>query len=270
MAKMATRAQKRDVKNRGDSIKALVKPMKWFAGLLAGGLVAVALVFAGVWLFSINTDNVFPINRVEITGQQFTQAKDIHGALRAIEDRGFFTMDMQQAEQVMQEIAWIKKVQLRKIWPDTLQIVVREHKPFAYWGKDGVVSDDGEVFYPNQLPEANWVSLNGPDSLAKDLTQLLQNYQQQLQQQKLVIQKMDLSERGSIDLTLQGDIKVYLGKVHVEQRLERLLQYFEVLTAQNKQQLAYLDMRYQNGMAAKWIDGETQTSSENGQSSRGI
>lgn len=259
MAKMATRGD-----NKQRSYKGLVKPMKWIVGLLAGSVVALALVFAGIWAFSINTDNVFPINKVEMQKQHFTDALGVYEVLRSIDDRGFFTLDMGKAEEKLVSLPWIKSVHLRKVWPDTLQVMVQEHQPIAYWGDAGVVSVEGAVFYPDSLPETDWVHLQGPDAMARDLTELLQLYQEQLLQKNMVIEKMQLSQRGAIDLVLTDGLKVRLGNVHVEARIERFLQYIDNVKQQKEATLAYVDLRYQNGMAAKWLEHEASVINDGG------
>ncbi|WP_223669468.1 cell division protein FtsQ/DivIB [Kangiella shandongensis] len=259
MAKMATRSDKQE-----RSYSGFKKSLKWTAGLLAGATVAGALVFGGIWLFSINTDNVFPINKVELRKQQFTNAVGVYEVLRSIEDRGFFTMDMQQVEEQLLQLPWIKAAQLRKVWPDTLQVMVQEHQPIAYWGEAGVVSQQGEVFYPVEMPQAEWVQLEGPDKMAKDLTELLQLYQEQLLQKNMVIEKMQLSQRGAIDIVLTDGLEVRLGNVHVEERIERFLQYIDSVKQQKDATLAYVDLRYQNGMAAQWLENKTSVTSDGG------
>ncbi|AOE50462.1 cell division protein FtsQ/DivIB [Kangiella sediminilitoris] len=259
MAKMATRSEKQQ-----RSFSGLIKPLKWAVGLLGGALVAAGLVFGGIWVVSLNTDNVFPINKVELRKQQYTHALGVYEVLRSIEDRGFFTMDMALAEEKLLQLPWVKKAQLRKIWPDTLQVVVTEHQPMAYWGDSGVVSRFGEVFYPVELPNADWVKLSGPDNMAKDLTELLQLYQEQLLQKNMVIEKMELTQRGAIDLVLAEGLTVRLGNVHVEERIERFLQYIDSVKEQKDAKLAYVDLRYQNGMAAQWVDNKTSVTSDGG------
>lgn len=259
MAKMATRSDKPE-----RSIEGLAKPFKWVAGLLAGSIVAIALVFGGIWVFSVNTDNVFPISKVELTNHQFTDAVGVYKVLRSIEDRGFFTMKMEPAEEQLVKLPWIKAVQIRKVWPDTLQVSVVEHEPMAYWGAAGVVSTDGEVFYPTTLPQENWVLLQGPDVMAKDLTELLQLYQEQLLQKDMVIEKMELSQRGAINLVLTNGLEVKLGNVHVEERIERFLQYIDSVKEQKEATLAYVDLRYQNGMAARWNQNKASVISDGG------
>jgi cell division protein FtsQ len=259
MAKMATRSDKKQ-----QSFEGFSKPLKWVAGLLAGSLVAIALVFGGIWVFSVNTDNVFPISKVELKQQQFTDALGVYEVLRSIDDRGFFTMDMEQVEERLVELPWIKAVQLRKVWPETMQVTVVEHEPMAYWGDSGVVSIDGEVFYPTTLPKSDWVQLEGPDVMAKDLTELLKLYQEQLLQKNMMIEQMKLSQRGAINLVLADGLEVRLGNVHVEERIERFLQYIDSVKQQKEATLAYVDLRYQNGMAARWLENETSVTSDGG------
>ena len=262
MAKMATREERKQAK----SFNAWLKPLKWIFAIASASAAVIGLVFAGIWLFSVNTDNVFPINRLEVFEHKFTSAQEVTAAMKSIEDRGFFTMDMKTAEETFVALPWVKSVQLRKVWPDTLQVTVKEYEPLAYWGENGVVSVDGKVFYPAQLPKMDWVTLQGPDEMAKDLTMLLQTYQEQLLEKELLIEKMQLSERGAISLTLNDGLKVQLGKVHVEERIERLLNYIDVLKTHKSEPLAYVDLRYQNGFAAKWVSNITPI--ENGGGNR--
>lgn len=259
MAKMASRSEKKQ-----RSFEGFAKPLKWAVGLLAGSLVAIALVFGGIWIFSINTDNVFPIKKVELQKHKFTNAVGVYDVLRSIDDRGFFTLEMEQAEQKLVELPWVKSVQLRKVWPETLQVSVIEHEPMAYWNDRGVVSVEGEVFYPVELPHAEWVKLSGPDALAKDLTELLQLYQQQLLEKKMIIDRMELSQRGAINLVLTDGLEVRLGNVHVEERIERFMQYIDSVKQQKQAALAYVDLRYQNGMAAQWVENEASVINDGG------
>lgn len=262
MAKMATREESKQANN----FKGWLKPLKWVLAIASASAAVIAFVVAVIWVFSINTDNVFPINRLEVFEQQYTSADEVKIAMKSIDDRGFFTMNMDITEEKFVSLPWIKAVQLRKVWPDTLQVTVEEYEPLAYWGMNGVVSTEGRVFYPEQLPEMNWVKLQGPDEMAKDLTVLLQSYQEQLMKKSLFIEAMQLSERGAISLKLSDGLRVQLGKVHVEERIERLLNHIDVLKTHKSDPLAYVDLRYQNGFAAKWVSNTTPL--ENGGGNR--
>ncbi|NVJ65597.1 MAG: FtsQ-type POTRA domain-containing protein [Gammaproteobacteria bacterium] len=243
--------------------------MKWVLGLFAGAALTLCLVFFGIWIVGVDTSNVFPLNRLEVTGQNYTQANELYERVQAISDRGFFTMDMQQAEEELLALPWVKKIQLRKVWPETLNIQITEHQPLAYWGEQGVVSVEGKVFYPQALPEKNWVTLNGPEAIADELTQLLQMYQLQLASKQLQVQSMALTERGAVNLKLADGVDVKLGNYQVEERLGRFIAQIDNLKAYKNDPLEYVDLRYQNGLVAAWQnDASTQAAVTNGNSNR--
>ncbi len=256
---MAKKQNKRNVrtcaKNKRSFSGVLAKvkqSMKWLFGLLAGAALAGVLVFGVIWLMAVDTNNVFPLNRLEVKGQKYTQGEELYAVLQQVEDRGFFSMDMQLAEQKLLNLPWVKRVQLRKIWPKILSLQIQEHQPLAFWGQTGVVSTQGDVFYPPQLPKENWVTLSGPEPLASELTELLQTYQEQLDQKQLFIKSMQLTERGSVSLQLENEIEVKLGKYQVAQRLQRFIEQIDTVKSYKKSPLAYVDLRYQNGLVVAW------------------
>jgi len=75
---------------------------------------------------------------------------------------------------------------------------------------------------------------------------------------------MKLSQRGAINLVLTDGLEVRLGNVHVEERIERFLQYIDSVRQQKEATLAYVDLRYQNGMAAQWLENETSVTNDGG------
>ena len=80
----------------------------------------------------------------------------------------------------------------------------------------------------------------------------------------MVIEKMELSQRGAINLVLTDGLEVKLGNVHVEERIERFLQYIDSVKEQKEATLAYVDLRYQNGMAARWNQNKASVISDGG------
>lgn len=272
---MAKKQNKRNVrqtreKNSKDNILMKVKSsMKWVVGLFAGISLTLSLIFIGIWVIGIETSNWFPLNRLEVQGQKYTQAEELYNSLQKIEDRGFFSMDIEQAESEINALPWVKSVQLRKVWPKTLSLTLLEHKPLAFWGENGVVSKEGEVFYPSELPKEDWVILSGPDAIASELTELLQMYQNELSKKQLVVSSIDLSERGAVSLELQDGISVKLGKYQVAERLGRFLAQIDTLKSYKKDPIAYVDLRYENGLVAAWDkNGNSQADQLNGNSNR--
>ena len=38
---------------------------------------------------------------------------------------------------------WVAQVQVSKRWPDTLEVLILEHRPAAFWGDDQLLSEQG-------------------------------------------------------------------------------------------------------------------------------
>src|SRR5690606_18047775 len=63
--------------------------------------------------------------------------------------------------------------EVRKLWPDVLEVRISEHRPFARWGEDRLLSEQGRLFpvegieVPDGLPE-----LDGPDARVADVVAL--------------------------------------------------------------------------------------------------
>lgn len=261
--KQNVRVYKKEAKKSSGGFSSLMKKiagsMKWLMIFISGVVFAAALILGVVWISGVSTSNIIPVNKLSVTGQSYTTGNELYEALKKIEDRGFFSMDMNEAEKVIVALPWVKAVYLRKVWPDTLNIDLLEHEPLAYWGANGIVSKEGLVFYPNTLPKSHWVELSGPENRAQELTNLLQHFSGELKAQNLLVSSMELNERGAIELLLGDGTRVKLGKDHTAVRLERFIEQYRQLKQYKEAQLSYVDLRYQNGFVAAWQQQKTIT-----------
>lgn len=55
-------------------------------------------------------------------------------------------MKLQNAQDAIARLPWVESAQVRKRWPDVLEVHVTEHKPFARWGADRMLSEQGRLF----------------------------------------------------------------------------------------------------------------------------
>ncbi len=58
----------------------------------------------------------------------------------------FFNVNLYEARNAFIQLPWVRDVDLRRKWPDQLEIVIEEHKPIARWEGIGLVNDRGEIF----------------------------------------------------------------------------------------------------------------------------
>ena len=79
----------------------------------------------------------------------------------------FFTLDLAAARGAFERLPWVRRVAVRRHWPDRLEVALEEHVPLARWGERALVNTHGEVFagaYDGELPV-----FSGPAGTAKEI-----------------------------------------------------------------------------------------------------
>ncbi|MDD9331328.1 MAG: FtsQ-type POTRA domain-containing protein [Wolbachia sp.] len=93
----------------------------------------------------------FTINKVVITGNKFTDKKDILDLI----DRTQLIMHVSLSKlssNVKPISKWIKDVRIHRVLPNTLHINIDEHKPFAIWkdnDKASIIDSEGKIIIDN-------------------------------------------------------------------------------------------------------------------------
>src|SRR5688572_26191813 len=114
-----------------------------FAGILAGLVLLAGCFSALYWLL---LPERFPVTRVEVKGSlQKTTRAQIEAALPRTATN-FFVADLAEARGAVEKLPWVRRVGVRRVWPDALEISVEEHVALARWGDDRLVNVQGETF----------------------------------------------------------------------------------------------------------------------------
>src|SRR3546814_19533321 len=58
----------------------------------------------------------------------------------------FFAIRLDQAQAVVDKLPWVDQAEVRKHWPNVVEVRIVEHRPFARWGNDHLLSADGDLF----------------------------------------------------------------------------------------------------------------------------
>ena len=85
---------------------------------------------------------------------------------------GFFAVRLDQARAAIAQLPWVEHAEVRKRWPDVLEVRITEHRPFARWGEDRLLSEQGRLFpvagieVPEGLPQLAAADARVPDVVA--------------------------------------------------------------------------------------------------------
>ncbi len=216
---------------------------------LAGtGLILLAVAY-GVWLKLVDPQTL-PFQQVKLEAPFNKVSKaELHEAVKLQVNGGFFSLDVDAVTAAVSELPWVSRVEVRRVWPDTLHVTVNEQMAMARWRDQALVNVNGELFYPaaETFPEG-LIELRGPENTVAMMARQFHIFNAALQQGELGLKRITLTQRRAWELELSDTTKVLLGRSEVEKRLQRFVQFYPQLQARAAA-VKRVDMRYTNGFA---------------------
>ena len=229
--------------------------------LVFGLLLSAALVAgAGYWLRSLE----WPIEVVRIDGEtRFSDREALQKVVTTHVQAGFFGTDLPALRADLKAMPWVRDASLRRVWPDRLDVDIREHEPAAVWNGDALVSTRGAVFAPETFDFENLPRLRGPEGQAANMLARRHRFDLLLMPAGMRVAGLELDERRSWSAELDDGLRVRLGREEIDARLERLVAAWPAIMAGQSERIRRVDLRYPNGFAIAWHEG-TSDSPEGG------
>jgi len=210
------------------------------AGLLAG--------YAGVILF-VHLP-IFPLRVVQVEGPlEHVTSEDIKTVVTRDLMGNFFTLNLPAGRAALQKLPWVRNVDMRRRWPDQLEVRIEEHVPLARWGDHALVDIHGDVFeaaYGGALPV-----FVGPAGTARELMLRYEHFRRSLAPLKKVPVQILMSPRRAWQIRLQDGMTLELGREQIEARLARFVGVYERTIGRLARRIDYVDLRYANGFVVR-------------------
>jgi cell division protein FtsQ len=233
-------------------VNSAIRLLAWAFALLLVALPLVAVVNG--WVAADH----WPIQRLRLTAEyERVSAEQVRSAVAPQLGRGFFAIDLAQVRSSIAALPWVEQVEVRKRWPDLIEVTLREHRPYARWGRDRLLSDRGALFSATGqellqgLPE-----LEGPDARVAEVVALHAQAQKTFAGTGLAVTGVRLSARGSWSLALGNGARIVVGRADPEPRLQRLVRVLPQLLSGAAQPFERIDLRYTNGFAVRWAPAQ--------------
>ena len=139
------------------------------------------------------------------------------------------------------------------MWPETLNVKIAEQQPVARFGKTGVLSTMGIVFYPDikTIPQ-NLPDLEGPTDQSQVLLNFFQTVNTLAQLLGLKVIALHINAVQSWDLILSNQVHVILGRQEALARFKRFVAIYPKIIALSSKPMASVDLRYPNGVAVQY------------------
>jgi len=216
---------------------------------------AVALGYAlVVWFLS---RPLFPLREVVVLTPpaQVTTAQLEYVARRAIRGN-FFSVDLEAVREMFEKLPWVRRAEVRRRWPDVLELRLEEHQAVAYWtvsdsGETQLVNRQGEVFVA--ASNAEMPAFSGPQGSAAYLQAKHREFGAVLEPLGRRLVSLALSAREAWQLKLDDGMVIVLGrdqeKAPIGERLARFVRAWPQASERIGVQVAVADLRYPSGFA---------------------
>ncbi|MCU7904639.1 MAG: FtsQ-type POTRA domain-containing protein [Candidatus Thiodiazotropha sp. (ex Epidulcina cf. delphinae)] len=213
---------------------------------------------------------VMPVRVVGVDGEiRFLQRDRLEKAVAQAVNGSFFSLDLKRMRQRIEQLPWVESVSIRRVWPDTLRVKVVEQEPLAYWGEDAMVSQRGEVFTPEVLPQLpGLVTLSGKTGSAGNISRDYLRMRTLLGTVGLGLTHVWVDARQAWRLKTGDGLLLQLGRREVMPRLTRFVQLYPYLITQTGRKPERVDLRYTNGFTVRWQSGAEQAMRINSRSMR--
>ncbi len=251
-----------------------------FINLVANGLTVLALtalLLGGLaWLgqrpeFTLSRITVEPMDgeslgRVTPASLTTTVAGRLQG--------NFFTADLENLRRLFENTPWVKQAMVRRVWPDGVEVALREYEPLGLWNDNQILDVDGQPFTANQAEAEDaeggpLPQLGGPDGSGKLVRRRLTELTDWLAPIGRVPVSLTLSPRHAWKAELDNGMVLDMGRdpatdpivgqsqpdarhqVPVQTRVQRFVEALPAIEQNVGRPVIYADLRYPNGFALR-------------------
>lgn len=203
-----------------------------------------------------NPENL-TITSVEVSGDLKVLDKSKLGpVIKPHTKTNLFLLDANALETAIESNTWVNSASMTKVWPDRLLIKVFEQKPVAFWGKDKMLANNGEIIdaviddKKGLLP-----TLYSPREEGRYMAASFIKVRQWLKGVPLKIVEFKEDTRGSWKVKLENGLTLKVGRNEQKKRVRRFMVGYTQGLANVINNVHSVDLRYTNGFAVKWKKG---------------
>ena len=208
----------------------------------------VTIIFILSFILYISDYFVYPINVVEITSTSSNYDNEkINDIVLSIQGQDLLSLDLNVIKSNIRSDGWIRDVEIKKSFPDKLEIIIISQEPYAIYNSK-IMMTDGTIIEASLLPtDLPIIHDHTYDSLGSMNTMILTG--NLLQKLDLDIKKIEI--HNSLIKVFTSTNILISDRDNYEVNLNRLVLSFKDLQKLFKRDIKSIDMRYSNGFAIK-------------------
>ena len=211
-------------------------------------ILIVTIIFLFSLILYISDYFVYPIEEVEITSTTSNyDTKKINDIVASIQGQDLLSLDLSDIKKSIRSDDWIRDVEIKKSFPDTLEITLIPQQPLAIYNSK-IMMMDGTVIGAPSLPLDLPIIIDHTNDSQSSMNTMILTVKL-LQKIDLDIKKVEIHD-SLIKVFTSSNILIS-DRVNYEVNLNRLVISFQDLKKLFKREIKSIDMRYSNGFAIK-------------------
>jgi cell division protein FtsQ len=219
------------------------------AGILVG-MAALAFTIAGTVL--LVRSPWFPVTRIDVThGLQKTTKAQIESVTEDRIGGNFFAVAPAEVRAGLEQLPWVRRASVRRVWPDRLEVELEEHVALARWGDDALINTHGERFQGRT--DAQLPVFFGPSGAEHEIAQRYARFSHVIAPLGAELERVVLTPRYAWQLRLSSGLHIMLGRDAevAEARLRKFVAAYPGTLGRIARKHEYVDLRYPNGFALR-------------------
>ena len=195
----------------------------------------------------------FPIKNITSSELINVNKDDISKNVKYLYSKSFFDIDLNYLKNKLEKIEWIRKINVRRSYPNEIIIDIEEHTPILIWNNKMYINMYGEKFNVSKI-DKNIPMLISDESRINEVFAYFKLFNEKLSSRKLdfKITKIMENEIRSLTISLSSGINIQLGSKDVNNKILLFFEIYKSLNTRDLNKIRYIDMRYSNGFSVGW------------------
>ena len=216
--------------------------------------------------FEFSHERLLPIKKVKIHAPFiYVKRESLEKIIMPYAKAGFFHFNLHGTYQHITKLPGVEDVSIRRVWPATIDIKIKEHTALANWENKAIIGTNGDIFH---LPDAKIPDglplLLGNLEQKQTLLDFISSVKPLFSPYQLKIAILVLDDHGAWHIKFSNGFWLHLGMGGIVGKIDRFISIYKKVTEDNpEKKLAYIDMNYPNAFALKWAGKSDQKKLKN-------
>lgn len=215
-------------------------------GLILLAILVLLTALLKVFFYPAKMDKIFLSINLPSTELATEERISLAHHLRSLKEKSFWEVNVDQLQANLESLNWVYQADLKKHWPDKLELHVWIETPVVLWNEDGFLNAHGEPIY-SLKPDLQLPRIHAPEGSTQEAMAHFKEINQKLGE----ISTLWLSPKGELKFLLAPDTLVNFGAGKFDQKISWTHKIISTMPGEGDA-VASIDFRYSRGAALSW------------------